>query len=169
MADNPSEREEPMETTENTMDLPEDGLISESLSGLPDVPVPSTLLPNVMFRVYERHYRDQINWKFVGVIGTLLLALAVGFFAWDVVLYQKAQGLGSFSEALSHKGDLIYADIDAVFSSLTGLLKATWQIVAASLDVYLGGVPVFAQILIAMGLLILAFFTLKWLSGQVSK
>lgn len=163
MASNTPEMDDSME------DIPEDAYITDSLSSLSDVHVPSAFLPNVMFRVYEKHYRGQVSWKFVSLVSFLMLVLCCGFFAWDIELYRDVNGLTTFMDAFAQKTNILIDDIDAVFSSLTGLLKATWQIVTGAFGVYFDNVPVIMQIVIALGLITLLYFLIKWLSGLVSK
>lgn len=129
-----------------------DPFLEQSLRSLPEIQVPSSFLPNVMFRVYERHARESIRIPTAIALTLLLLLGALLFFFLDVHDHMDRAGLETFSQALDHRIDTISADFDYLFSAIGGILSASWQILSGSAGLMgisgwvfaLGAVAVFA-------------------------
>ena len=147
MENNPS-RDEPMETVDQ--DIPEDSFISETLEGLSEIRVPSEFLPNVMFQVYERHHRDKVSWPRVIVISLVLMACSIGFFSWDVSDYRETQGLNNFKEAFDQKMDLVLDSLDKLFSAVSGIVGASWQLVGGAMKHFFTETPGWMQVTILL-------------------
>jgi hypothetical protein len=115
-------------------DIPEDPLLGPSLDRLSTIQVPADFLPNVMYRVYEKNARQRLNWVGV-VVGTLaLLALSLGFLAWDISLYQEQQQFKSFSEAMEARISPYTNSMSEVFAAFGGMLNASWQLLSGLMD-----------------------------------
>lgn len=165
MENNPN-LNEPLEGG-GSQDIPEDSFISETLGGLSEIRVPSEFLPNVMFQVYERHHRDKVSWPRVFVVSLVLLACSLGFFAWDVSDYQEAQSLGSFQKALDQKMDLVLGSLDNLFSAVSGVVGASWQLVGGATKHFFLETPGWIQFLILLLAIALAWLLKKTLSRMV--
>ncbi len=164
--DNDSPRKDEMEETQSMDSEREDALLddpvlSQSIRSLATVEVPPAFLPNVMFQVYERHHREKVSIPWVVALSLLLIIMSVGLFIWDVIEFGRAQGLDNFQQALSRKSKDLVDNFDSLFAALSGLVSASWQL----LSLFFSTTPVLLQISIFAGLLVLAFFTRKWLAG----
>ena len=138
-------------------DLPEDPLLEESLRGLPEIKVPSTFLPNVMFQVYEKHARERISIPQVLLISAVLLILTIGFFTLDIYDYMAGHDIDGFSQGMSIKVKAVLAQFDEWLSAFGGLVSASWQIVSGSLGYFFKNVSIGIQILILLMILALGF------------
>ncbi len=142
----------------------EDAFLSQSLKNMPELEVPSGFLPGVMFQVYEYHHREKIHLPTVFTIGVALLVACVGLFAWDIQDFAREQGHGSFSEAFSQRMDAIMASMDSLFSAMTGVMSASWQIVRGAMGVFISDTPFVLQALIFAGLAALIYLARKYLT-----
>lgn len=160
--------EDPKNANEN--ELPEnwdqdDALFAEAFKNIPKVHVSAEFLPRVMSRVHAHHARANIKLAHVAVLSGLLLLLSLGFFAWDVFATQEAMGLDSASDAFMEKMRFLIGDANTSFSSVTGILAASWQLVTGLAAVALtpANLPYLGVLLIA--LVAIGYGLKRWISS----
>ncbi len=129
-------------------DPDEDPFIEASMQTLESVQVPRSFLPNVMYQVYEIHHRDKISVPKTAIACLALLALSVAFYFWDVA-DAAARGGIPFGEAFSLRLRAVMVNFDSVFSAISGMVAAAWQLAVGVSSRFLGGV-------IGVGVLLLA-------------
>lgn len=134
--------------------------LSESIQSLPQVEVPSNFLPNVMFKVYEKHSRNLIALpKFFGFV-CLLLFTSLIFFIWDVYDHLDGSGNTSFGQAFGQHMDQALSGSQQFLADLGGLLTAAWQITVSALSAFFTQTSFLLQATVLI-LLIAIVFLLK--------
>ncbi len=159
-------------THESPMDRPDGGgvdeelfddpIVSKSLASLTRVEVPSGLLPNIMYRVYETHLRERISLKQIAAICALLITICIGFFAWDVQDYTRGNSLGGFGEGMERKVDEMVAEFDSLVQATDGVLSATWQLVTALGELVFSGGGALPILLLIVAIVVLILVFQKW-------
>ncbi|MDJ0838901.1 MAG: hypothetical protein QNK37_20445 [Acidobacteriota bacterium] len=164
MANDPAGKDpiDPMLDNQTDEDVPEDPFLTETLSNLSDIRVPSEFLPNVMFQVYERHHRDRLSWPQVMLISFILIVVSTGFFAWDVLDYMKAEGLSGFGTALDRKLDLVLNRFEGFLSAAGSVVSAGWQLLSGLFS----ETPITVQLGI-LGLLLIMIWLIKKAMAQL--
>lgn len=110
----------------------EDSFLTESLSGLSKVTVPASFLPNVMFRVYEKHHREKLPRLFIVAASLVLAVLCALFFALDVNAYTTSHNVSSFAEGMTLKLDLLRDFSSRLAAESAGFFTAAWRIIAGA-------------------------------------
>lgn len=144
----------------NTDDDLEDAFLTESLAGLAKVTVPAGFLPNVMFRVYEKHHREKLPPLFILGISLALLALCALFFALDVRAYTATHQLDDFGTGMAHKLDLLDQLSTRFGAETVGFFTAAWRIVAGAA----AATSATTLFLVVLGLALLIFLVRKLLT-----
>lgn len=122
----------PPEDAETSTDL----WLSKSIHDLPQVEVPSNFLPNVMFKVYEKHARNLISLPKFYALSILLLLLCIGFFVWDVHDHMITSGETTFRNAFAQKMELALSGSQQIMGDLGGLFTAAWQIAVSAMGAF---------------------------------
>ena len=164
--------EDPMEETNRQNRSPEldtadegfEDLFLEQSLGKIAIQVPAGFLPNVMYRVYEKHYRDQLPLGRALAVALVPLLLSLGFFAWEVRDFQSGRNLTSFAEAVSQKYAIVTADFDNWLSVFSGILTASWQVITGSALFFFTKTPIPLQLLIYAALVAFIFLIRRWMS-----
>ncbi len=141
----------------------EDNFLTESLAGLAKVTVPAGFLPNVMFRVYEKHHRDKLPLMFILAVSLALLAGCGLFFALDVRAYSAAHQLESLSDGLHGKLDLLNQLTTRFGAEAVGFTTAAWRIVAGAV----GATSALTLVLMTLGLALVVYLVRKLLTAMM--
>lgn len=159
----PSDSTPPSEDFENGSE----SWLSQSIQNLPQVEVPANFLPNVMFKVYEKHSRNMITLpKFIGFTLIFLLASLV-FFVWDVYDHMVSSGESSFAHAFGQRMDQALSGSQQIFADLGGLLTAAWQITLSALGAFFTQTSFLLQATVLLVLIAIVFLLKKGWSRLV--
>lgn len=153
--------DEDMNKQDPPLDNLTDNWLSDSLKKLPQVEVPSNFLPNVMFKVYEKHSRNLISWPKFAAFAGLLLILSIGFFLWEVSDHMQASQALSFGEAFSQRMDGALSGSQQIMGDLGGLFTAAWQITLSALSAFFTQTSVLLQATVFIGLIVLVILLKK--------
>ena len=139
----------------------EDPIITQSLNSLSTRHAPSGLLPNVMFRVYEKHYRRAISFSHVFLTSCLLLIATIALFTWDLCDTMRSQEhLNSLAEAASQRANQTLSLFDEWLVAISKIIAGSWHLLSA-LATKIG---TNLLILILVVFIVLTAFTKKWLA-----
>ncbi|CAM2008398.1 hypothetical protein [Acanthopleuribacter pedis] len=113
---------------QQAVEIPEDPDFDQAFKGLPEIKVPQSFLPSVMFQVYEKHAREKIVLWQVALIAVLLLAGAGAFLSLDVLAHMEVGGHLSFGQAFSDKVDTVLQSFDQVIAAFGTLVSISWSL-----------------------------------------
>lgn len=167
----PLEHGETVRDQENLDDfeLEENDPMLASLSQLPKIHVPSTFLPNVMYRVYEKHHRDKISLPFVMISSLLLLAAALVAMVLDVHRYQDLEGLSTFGEAFGTRMTQFSNNFSSSMSSVATFLDICWNFVSAAVAALIAGNASLNLVILVVVVIALPFIIKKVMTGVLGK
>jgi len=152
VAKRPEDASAPNPGSEAQDEFPEDPIIEQSIKGMPSLQVPGSFLPNVMYQVYEIHHRDRIGLGKAVLICAALLAISFGFYAWDVWDEVVRDG-GGFGDVFEERTRAAIASFDTLFSAISGMLSAAWQLALGTASLLPGGAVLWIGLIAVLSLL----------------
>ncbi len=145
------------------IEIPEDPDFEQALKGLPEIKVPQSFLPSVMFQVYEKHAREKIVLWQVVLIALLLLGGACAFLALDVAALMESTGEPSLAQAFNNKVEAVLNNFDQVIAAFGTLVSISWSLAKGTAAHFVTQTPPLVMAVLAAALVALVFGVRRFL------